>query len=259
MDSVTIGNANITLYPKVEKGHWITFDSDGGTYVKPAFYLPGESTVKPEDVKKPGYDLNGWVEDGAAFNFGQPLQENITLKAQWKARSDTKYTVIYWQENANDDKYAFADHEVLTGTTGTQTKATAKESYEGFTAQTITQKTIEGDGSTIVNVYYKRNVYQVKFYEEKGRYFSENTPLRITAKYGANIKAKWPGGAWYVNQNGSGTAQAGLEMMPMGGKNFYGKVANGNNPTYYYVEVLPGETAEVTTGGVSYKLDHVDY
>ena len=263
VESVTIGNANITLYPKVEKGHWITFESVGGTYVKPAFYLPGVKTVQPENVTKPGYTLVGWYKDNdnAPFAFGTSLQENVTLTAKWEANTDTKYTVIYWKENANDDKYAFADYDVLTGTTGTQTKATASERYDGFTAQTVEveQAIIEGDGSTIVNVYYKRNVYQVKFYEEKGRNFSENTLLRITAKYGANIKAKWPGGAWYVNQNGSGTAQAGLEMMPMGGKNFYGKVANGNNPTYYYVEVLPGETAEVTTGGISYKLDHVDY
>lgn len=268
VDSVTIDNANITLYPKVEKGHWITFDSDGGTYVKPAFYLPGESTVKPADVTKPGYDLIGWVEDGAAFTFGQPLQENITLKAQWKARSDTKYTVIYWQENANDDKYAFADYDVLPGTTGTQTKATAKKSYEGFTAQTITQKTIEGDGSTIVNVYYKRNVYNVKFYRRSNRKWVEDTSLRITAKYGAKIGDKWPtvsgSSAWSVNGNYDGGSlegpyQVNIDTMPLNGKSFYGpKTGNGTETAYYYVEVLPGENGTVTKNGVSYKLHHSD-
>ena len=269
VDSVTIDNANITLYPKVEKGHWITFDSVDGTYVKPAFYLPGEKTVQPENVTKPGYDLNGWVEDGAAFNFGQPLQENITLKAQWKARSDTKYTVIYWQENANDDKYAFADYEVLTGTTGTQTKATAKKSYEGFTAQTITQKTIEGDGSTIVNVYYKRNVYNVKFYRRSNRKWVEDTSLRITAKYGAKIGDKWPtvsgSSAWSVSSGYSwdgsleGPFQVNIDTMPLNGASFYGpNTASGTETAYYYVEVLPGEKGTETKNDVSYKLHHSD-
>ncbi|MFQ9471247.1 MAG: hypothetical protein ACLRY7_04045 [Hominenteromicrobium sp.] len=52
--------------------------------------------------------------------------------------------------------------ETQKGKTGSETKAAAKE-YDGFTAETITQQTIAGDGSTIVNVYYKRNVYDVKF------------------------------------------------------------------------------------------------
>ena len=36
--SVTIENSNITLYAKVEKGYWITFESNGGSYVAPVFY-----------------------------------------------------------------------------------------------------------------------------------------------------------------------------------------------------------------------------
>lgn len=111
VNSVTIGNANITLYPKVEKGHWITFDSDGGTYVKPAFYLPSEETVQPENVTKPGYTLVGWYKDNASFAFGTPLQENVTLKAQWKANTNTKYTVIHWWENANDNEYSYHERD----------------------------------------------------------------------------------------------------------------------------------------------------
>ena len=50
------------------------------------------------------------------------------------------------------------DIEKKTGATNSTTNAKAK-SYSGFTAQAITQKTIAGDGSTIVNVYYKRFQY----------------------------------------------------------------------------------------------------
>ena len=142
------------------------------------------------------------------------------------------------------------ENETKQGASGKQTAATAK-SYLGFTAQTITQETIAGDGSTIVNVYYKRNVYDIKFYEEKwsgpfGSDWSEITSKRITAKYGANIRDKWPGGTWKVSKNGS-VAQSNIDVMPLGGANFYEK-KQGNGKAYYYLEDLNG----------NYVLDHTD-
>ena len=110
-----------------------------------------------------------------------------------------------------------------------------------------------------MSVKYKRNVYEVKFYTQNSWRddWKEDTSKRITAKYGANIRKQWPGGSWYVGPNSS-TAQANLPVMPLGGKNFYGAVAEGNNPTYYYVEVLPGDTG-IYDGGRYYALDHTDY
>ncbi len=49
-----------------------------------------------------------------------------------------------------------------------RTNCCKAKSYLGFTAQTITQETIAGDGSTIVSVYYKRNIYTVTFWSVKG-------------------------------------------------------------------------------------------
>ena len=74
-----------------------------------------------------------------------------------------QYTVQHMIENADNDDYSLKETETKRGQTGALTRATAKK-YDGFTAQTITQKTIEGNGSTMVKVYYKRNVYEVKFY-----------------------------------------------------------------------------------------------
>ena len=75
--------------------------------------------------------------------------------------------MIHWQENADDDNFSFQESETKTGTTGEVTAATAK-SYEGFTAQEIEQKSIAGDGSTIVNVYYDRNEYTIYFWPADG-------------------------------------------------------------------------------------------
>ena len=59
VESVTLGEANITLYPKVENGHWITYDSKGGSYVEPAFVAPSGVTVAPAAPSRPGYTFGG--------------------------------------------------------------------------------------------------------------------------------------------------------------------------------------------------------
>lgn len=255
VDSVTINGADITLYAKVEKGYWLTFESNGGSYVAPAFYANGTAAAAPTDKPtKSGYTFAGWYTDEdlktpASFDS---ITASTTLYAKWTAGTETKYTVIHFWENANDDGYSYKESETKTGTTGGTTNATAKR-YRGFTAQTITQQDIKGDGSTIVSVKYKRNAYEVKFYDRLG--WTEYTGKRITAKYGANIADKWPGGTWYVSAGGS-VAQANLTVMPLGGKNFYGTISTGDKPTYYYVEALPNES---TSSELSYKLDHIDY
>ena len=265
VDSVTLDKENITVYAKVEPGHWLHFDSDGGTYIAPQFYSADATTAKPNvEITKPGYTFSHWEYNGAQFNFGSPLTENITLKAHWNAKANTQYSVIHWQENANDEEFSFKEVETKTGSTGSRTSAAAK-SYTGFTAQTITQQTIAGDGSTVVNVYYKRNVYEVKFYSTSGWYSSseEYADLRITAKYGAAIGDKWPtydgSSTWATQSDGSGPYQVNIDTMPLNGATFYGpKTGRGSETAYYYVEVLPGESGTTTVGGKSYKLHHSD-
>mgnify|MGYP002557766052 CR=1 FL=1 len=264
VDSVTLDKENITVYAKVEPGHWLHFDSDGGTYIAPQFYSADATTAAPNVVTKPGYTFSHWEYNGTKFEFGSPLTENITLKAHWNVNTSTRYTVIHWQENANDEEFSFKEAETKTGSTGAQTSAAAK-SYTGFTAQTITQQTIAGDGSTVVNVYYKRNVYEVKFYSTSGWFSSseEYADLRITAKYGAAIGDKWPtydgSSTWATQSDGSGPYQVNIDTMPLNGATFYGpKTGSGSESAHYYVEVLPGESGTTTVGGKSYKLHHSD-
>ena len=264
VESVTIETSDITLYAKVEKGYWLTFESNGGSYVAPAFYANGTTAAAPtDDPTKLGYTFDGWytVSDEKVTDFST-ITTAITLYAKWTASQQTKYTVIHFWENANDDKYSFKESETKTGATGDKTNATAK-SYPGFTAQTITQQDIKGDGSTIVSVKYKRNVYEVKFYSNSGIFSSskEYTSLRITAKYGASIGDKWPtynGSNTWATSDGGSTYQVNIDTMPLGGASFYGpKTGWGSETAYYYVEVLPGEAGTVYNG-VTYKEHHHD-
>lgn len=257
VESVIIGNADITLYAKVEKGYWLTFESNGGSYVAPAFYAKDTAAKAPDEPTKSGYTFAGWYTDEnlmTAADFST-ITATATLYAKWTEDTNTSYTVIHWLENADDDDYSYKESETKTGATDGQTNATAKN-YDGFTAQTITQETIKGDGSTIVSVKYKRNVYSVKFFtDRKGK--NEDTSKRITAKYGANIRKQWPGGSWYVKKSGS-TGQTCIDTMPLNGKDFYGKQQGTSFTGHYYIEVLPGQDYTETRGSKHYALDHSD-
>lgn len=253
-DSVTINGQNVTLYAKVEKGYWITFDANGGSYTAPVFYANGTAAAAPvTNPTLPGYSFDGWYLDKECKNPADfsKITTSTTVYAGWKA-ADTTYTVIHWQENADDNGYSYvASDEKQPGASGAQTAARAK-SYPGFTAQSITQETIAGDGSTIVSVYYKRNIYTVTFWSVKGNFWygwekdKEITKNRITAKYGENIKDKWPRGVWSTSPGGS-TFQANIDVMPLGGANFYER-EQGKGKAYYYLEDLNG----------NYVLDHTD-
>lgn len=253
-DSVTINGQNVTLYAKVEKGYWITFDANGGSYTAPVFYANGTAAAAPvTNPTLPGYSFDRWYLDKECKNEADfsKITTSTTVYAGWKA-ADTTYTVIHWQENADDNGYSYAESDKdQPGASGAQTAARAK-SYLGFTAQAITQETIAGDGSTIVSVYYKRNIYTVTFWSVKGNFIygwekdKEITKNRITAKYGENIKDKWPRGIWSTSPGGS-TFQANIDVMPLEGDEFF-QTNQGNANAYYYLEDLNG----------NYVLDHTD-
>ena len=272
-ETITFAAGVTYVYPVVKTGFWVTFNTDGGDYMAPQFRMEplDLSTVKPTRI---GYKFDGWY--GADGNPVTTVSETATVTAHWKANSKTEYTVIHWQENANDNEYSSKDIEKKTGATNSTTSAKAK-SYSGFTAQAITQKTIAGDGSTIVNIYYKRDVYDVKFmkftcnkeehthglfcglwcnkeeHQHSEKCYTEITGLTIHAKYGANIRDKWPNkpeSAWNVSTDG-GTWQAGIDVMPLGGATFYERGKSGYNTMVasYYLE---------TISGGKYELDHQD-
>lgn len=229
----------------------MNFNLDGGYGVEPIYARYG-TPISVGTPTKPGYTFSGW---NPAKPETMPA-ENMTLKAQWTAGNAT-YVVQYWQENANDNGYSFVERTTKTANAGDTVSGSGDKNYSGFTYDHAdTAVVVNGDGSTVVNVYYKRNVYEVKFYNESGS--REDTNKRITAKYGAFIGDKWPGNGWYVNRNSTKTAQSYLAIMPLGGKNFYGQQTGHQTATAtYYVEVLPGESG-TTVSGNTYKVHHTD-
>ena len=231
----------------------LSLDLDGGYGADPVYARFG-ATIAIDDPVKAGYTFGGWTPAKPETMHAS----DMTLTAQWTA-GQANYQVQYWQENANDDGYSFVEKVTKTATVGATVSGSDDKSYSGFTynsEKTDANVTVNGDGSTVVNVYYKRNVYDVKFYNRRGT--QEDTDKRITAKYGAFIGEQWPGGGWYVGTSGN-TAQSYLAIMPLNGKNFYGQQTGNSTATAtYYVEVLPGESGTTTVSGKTYKVHHTD-
>ena len=262
------GSTSVNVYAIIKEGYWVTFDSDGGSAIDSQFVFDKISLNDQTTPTKPGYTFVGWYNGTEKVENDATISSPMTLTAHWIPKQ-VSYTVIHWWENADDNGYSFHESETKTGLTGTEVNAAAK-SYEGFTAQPVTKKTIKGDGSTIVSVYYKRNVYEVKFYSystpgflwNPGKPSKEYEDLRITAKYGQDISKKWPtykGSSTWRTNDGSGAYQVNIGTMPLGGATFYGpKTGDEYETAYYYVEALPGEASDVTVSGIRYKLDHKD-
>ena len=256
--AVPEGSTSVNVYAIIKEGYWVTFDSDGGSAIDSQFVFDKISLNDQTTPTKPGYTFDGWYNGESKVENGTQITEPMTLKAHWTPEK-VSYTVIHWWENADDNGYSFHESENKTGLTGTEASATAK-SYKGFTVQSVTKKTIKGDGSTIVSVYYKRNIYKVEFFEWYG--WKQYEDLTITAKYGQDISKQWPtyngSSTWGTTRNG-GPYQANIATMPLGGAKFYGPlIKHGSESAYYYVEVLPGEAADQTVSGIKYKLDHTD-
>lgn len=270
----------------------MNFDLDGGYGVEPIYARYG-APINVGTPTKPGYTFKEWTPKLPAT---MPV-DGGTYTAKWTV-GNAKYVVQYWQENANDDGYSYVEKVDKTGTVGTTVNGSNDKSYQGFTynnEKTDKNVPIKGDNSTVVNVYYDRNVYTVTFPKGKltcGKVEHEHShkecctkdgpgwlhkcntdkcpvgyehthdsncysDLVIEAKYGAFIGDKWPGGGWYVS-NGGTTAQSYLAVMPLGGKTFYGRQTGSSKATAtYYVESLPGESG-TTVSGRTYKKHHTD-
>ena len=123
-----------------------------------------------------------------------------------------------------------------------------------FTASTISQKTIKGDGSTIVNVYYKRKKYTMHFKE----YSNSRTDLStITKKWGQSIsKAEWPAydgnSNWKIREGSLWSSDryiAFTSTMPMNDSTLWSTSGYYTYTAYYYVQEITGD---------GYDLHHTD-
>ena len=258
--AVPEGSTSVNVYAIIKEGYWVTFDSDGGSAIDSQFVFDKISLNDQTTPKKPGYTFDGWYNGKLKVENDATISSPMTLKAHWTPKQ-VSYTVIHWWENADDNGYSFHESQELQGLTGATTEAVAKSyTVDGknifgesvndkvFNATTIEQKTIKGDGSTIVNVYYKRKTYTMHFKERRN---SRKDLSTITKKWGQSIsKKEWPtydgNGNWQISNS---RYLAFTSSMPMKDSILWSTSGYYTYKAYYYVQKIDGN---------GYNLHHTD-
>ena len=218
----TIGTTNQVLWPKIETGNYLYFESgDNATYIEPQFVPAGQNTVAPTDPTRPGYTFGHWsaTPGGTMYGFGQPITSSVTLHAVWQAASTT-YTVVYWKQSVNDNKnatdanktYDFAQSATRTALTGTSVSPTTGDGTMPFAnfhynAGKSVAVTVKGDGTTVLNVYYDRNLLTLQFHRWQN-FWSQWYGIddTYTGLYGQSLGQNdytWPSQFSWVNQAGN--------------------------------------------------------
>ena len=178
--------------------------------------------------------IPGYTASVAAV-AGTMAENGVTVEVVYRAATDTAYTVKHMLQDVTGDGYTedAAARQTLHGTTGADTNAAAK-SYEGFTAQAVVQQAIAADGSTVVEIKYDRNSYEVTYaYVGTAPAGASALPEKATVKYGAPVAVA--AAATAPGYTFSGWSQKEDFTMPAENVTITGSfTANGN--TAYTVE-----------------------
>ena len=125
-----------------------------------------------------GYTFGGWntKADGTGENYVDSYNaysltvvdgDTFTMYAKWTPNANTAYTVRHLQQDYKSatelaDTYTVKDTEAKSGTTWADTVAASK-TYSGFTCEGVTQNHINADGSTVIDIKYRRHMFTVNF------------------------------------------------------------------------------------------------
>ena len=197
--NVTV-NSDMEFYPVFRLSHWLNFYSaptgSGATYFPSVYILNGQTTASAKPTADPewqGHEFVGWfltedtdyLSDGEtaddAYQFNGTISSDTTLYAHWNAGT-ANVTVVYWRENATDDKsvwedttgktksYEYYSQANYTATVGTEfafSKDIILDLGRGFTTNTIKSDAsvkVQPDGSSVLNVYIDRDLIRYLFY-----------------------------------------------------------------------------------------------
>ena len=252
------------------------FDLDGGYGVEPIYARFG-AAINVVDPTKPGYTFTGWDK---AIPKTMPV-DGGTYKATWKI-GESGFTVVFWYENADDDGYSvagtFKPDDVAPGTEKKsddykdQSFTGRDDSHFTYNAAKSETVTVKGDGSTVLNVYFTRNTYTLKFRVldcDKWFFHTHNDSCykvikTITAKYQADIHNNFPikdgdKTIWWTVPSDcesfmSGTQLGSIDTMPGENITFTRASADSGAVLWYYVETLNGAAGDYTHGGKNFKL-----
>lgn len=89
-DFNTAVNQDITLVATwKEVTYTVTFNTNGGSAVSNQTIKYGGKASKPSEPTKAGHTFAGWTLNGATYNFDSVVNGDITIVANWKAKTYT--------------------------------------------------------------------------------------------------------------------------------------------------------------------------
>ena len=169
----------------------VDFDMAGGYGTDPVYARYG-TTIGANIPIRHGYVFDGW--ELVSYGGQTPTDEqksmyeisnvktillpdaNLRYRARWITQN-TEYTMVFWKENADDNGYSYWGYlDGLTAPSGSyvdgrdyvsRVAGIDDEAYFTFNSERSDKNVfVEGDGSTVVNVYYTRNYYKLTFKAE---------------------------------------------------------------------------------------------
>ena len=237
----------------------MNFDLGGGYGVDP-IYARYQYAMIVSTPTRSGYQFAGWdlvkingveVTEGIGVADTLPEEvpaENRTYRALWE-KVDTTFTVIYWKADLDDGNastpvtYSYWGKDSVEAKSATELVPSevgklypaAKAGFNGSkeagyftydserTAQgNATTVTVEGDGSTIVNVYYNRNVYEIRYiYARRGGYWDT---YQVSTSTGDGTVG---GGSWKNTD----------DLPPLSDNRYTGQSEEIGSYTYYYISI----------------------
>lgn len=164
----------------------VNFDMDGGYGTEPVYTRYG-ATVGANRPTRHGYAFGGWILE--SYDGRTPTAEeiaqyamadggvisvpaaNLRYRARWITQK-TNYTMVFWKENANDDGYSYWGYlDELSAMSGSRVNAQDlisqvpgiddEDCFVFNSAMSDKNVLVEGDGTTVVNVYYNRKMYGI--------------------------------------------------------------------------------------------------
>lgn len=150
----------------------LNFNLDGGYGVEPIYARFG-APVSVGRPTKAGYTFAGWDKELP----GTVPANNDKFTAKWR-EDKAGFTVVFWYENADPEtdgtyKYSVAGtYTPADVAPGTSVKSDdyKDQSFTGrddahftYNADKTETVTVAGDGSTVLNVYFTRNMYTLEF------------------------------------------------------------------------------------------------
>lgn len=256
-NQIKLTNSNMSVDIYYHRRHFSVTWMNGNSQISTKTYRYGAPFLldKPTDpVPVGGKHFVGWNTNADAtvaltFDGSERVLANTTYYAIFADNTSKPYIVEHYQQNADNNGYTKvdADTEEDSKPFGALTTAVAK-SYDGFTSQPFSQQAVAEDGSTVVKIYYDRDLYTVTWMNGSTTILSNDykygSALIVPDAPAAPVATKHFVG-WNTNASASTAMPVATQTVPLNGVTYYAIFADNANKTYtieHYQQNLDGQT-----------------